>query len=181
MELSWEDAVAEVSEAGNATTISWGGRRRRRPPVGKSYISYIVYGVSNQVCYKKNGLPRGGQVGIAQRWRWCSLLLLFERWFHRQTFPKFSRSAMVMWAMMLHQNPGAGAGANGKEKGHLGSHRKGRGGKGDSSQESQVPRGCDPFGDVNTAVLWFVMLFFKVVVLGPFWDMSWKEITQFSK
>lgn len=59
---------------------------------------------------------------------------------------------MVMWAMMLHQNPGAGAGANGKEKGHLGSHLSERdGGVEGIRQESQVPRGFHPFGDVNTA------------------------------
>lgn len=52
---------------------------------------------------------------------------------------KVYRSVMVMWAMMLHQNLGAGAGANGKEKGHLGSHLSER----DGGVEGDSPR-VDP-------------------------------------
>ena len=43
---------------------------------------------------------------------------------------------------------------------------KGKGGKGIQVPRVPSPKRCDPFGDVNTAVLW--CCFFKVVVLGPF-------------
>lgn len=137
--------------------------------------------ISNQVCYKKNGCPGVGKLEFHKddvdidvpfssslnvdsigkhsqnfpgQWWWCG------RWCFIKTpapAPAQTERKRVTWAVIS---------------------RKGMGGwKGFAKSGPQVPRVVTLWRCKHGCV---VMLFFKVVVLGPFWDMSWKEITQFS-